>query len=91
MSEQWSGPIRPPFTVPPEELDLWDEGFEKGYSEWIGHDIYSKSSKEDCKQYVINLNNVEEVYDAIEAGLEAFDKLLACMHKFSDLDDDLDV
>ena len=43
--------------------------------------VFSKSSKEDYRQYVINLNkeyNVEEVYDAIEAGLEAFEKLISC-------------
>ena len=86
---------RPPFTVPPEELDSWDEGFENVYSEWKCNDIYSKSSKEDYRQFVSNLNNeynVEEVYDALEAGLEAFEKLITCTHKFPkfDLDEDLD-
>jgi hypothetical protein len=43
---------------------------------------------------MINLNkeyNVEEVYDAIEAGLEAFEKLISCTCKFPkfDLDEDL--
>ena len=48
--------IRPPFTVPPEQLDKWDEDFENGYCEWKSNDIFSKSSKEDYRQFVIHLN-----------------------------------
>ena len=73
--------IRPPFTVPPEEIDKWDEDFENGYSEWKSNDIYSKSSKEDYRQFVIHLNtefDVEEIYDKLEDGLTALEKLVTC-------------
>ena len=87
--------IRPPFTVPPEQLDKWDEDFENGYSEWKSNDIYSKSSKEDYRQFVIHLNtefDVEEIYDKLEDGLAALEKLVTCTQRFGKfiLEEDLD-
>jgi hypothetical protein len=91
----FTGSIRPPFTVPPEDFSLWNDSFELDFNKWKSKDINSKSDKEDYRQYIINLNtdyNVEEAYDKIEAGLEAFETLITCTQKFTyfNLDDDLD-
>ena len=93
MSTAWS--IRPPFIVPPEDVNLWNDHFELDYKKWKSRDINnSNSDKEAYRQSIININtdyNVEEAYDHIEAGLEAFEKLILCTQKFPkfDLDEEL--
>ena len=66
------------FLVPPEQLDEWDEDFEEEFSLWKCRDSNSNSNKSDYRQFIINLNsenNLDETYDNLEIGLEAFKKL----------------
>ena len=86
--------IRPPFLVPPQELNLWDEDFEQEYNLWRGKRD-SSNSKEDYRNYIINLNSefdMEEAFSNIEAGLAAIDTIIACKKRFTkyNLNDDLD-
>ena len=73
------------FLVPPEQLDKWDEGFEEEFSKWKRRDSNTNSKKSDYRQYIINLNsenNLDEIYDNLESGLEAFKKLGKLIFKF---------
>ena len=83
--------VRPPFVVPPENVNLWDKDFEREYNVWKDND----SNKEDYRQYIINLNadyDMEEVFDKLEIGLEAFEKLIICTFRLPkyNLKEDLD-
>ena len=89
--------IRPPFLVPPQELNLWDEDFEHKYNLWRekGDNSKSSKSKDDYRNYIINLNcefDMEEAFNKIEAGLAAIDTIIACKKRFPmyNLNDDLD-
>ena len=92
------GVMRPPFLVPPEELNLWDEDFEQQYDLWKGKAVANSNksnSKEDYRQHIIDINNefeMEEAFNKIEAGLAAIDTLIACKKRFPnyDLNEDLD-
>lgn len=73
------------FLVPPEQLDEWDEDFEEEFSLWKRRDSNSNSKKSDYRQFIINLNsenNLDEIYDNLEIGLEAFKKLGKLISKF---------
>ena len=48
--------IRPPFVVPPEDLNLWDKDCENAYNVWKGNVSDRKSNKEEYRQNIININ-----------------------------------
>ena len=69
------------FLVPPEQLDEWDEDFEEEFSLWKRRDFNSNSKN---RQFIINLNsenNLDEIYDNLEIGLEAFKNLGKLIYK----------
>ena len=87
--------VRPPFVVPPENVNLWDKDFEREYNVWKDNDSNSKSNKEDYRLYIININkdyDMEEVFDKLEIGLEAFEKLIICTFRLPNynLNEDLE-
>jgi hypothetical protein len=74
------------FLVPPEQLDEWDNEFEEEFSKWMCRDSNINSTKCDYRQYIINFNsenNLDEIYDNLESGLEAFKKLGKLISRFS--------
>ena len=81
------GVEHPPFYVPPDDLSLWVKEDEHDYEVWKGKAGKSKSTiKEDFRQHIINLNtefNMEDVFENLEIGLEAFEKLIVYIDKFS--------
>ena len=83
------------FVVPPEQLDEWDEDFEKEFSKWKCRESNINLKKNDYRQYIININseyNLDEMYDNLEIGLEAFRKLRNLISRFPqyDLNDNLE-
>ena len=94
--------FRPPFVVPPNELNLWDTDFEHEYNIWEGknksttnEDKNKTTNKEDYRQYIIDLNNefdMEEAFNKMDAAVAAIDTLIACKKRFQncDLNEDLD-
>ena len=75
--------FRPPFNVPPEQVSTWTDKDELEYKFWLG--IGSKQTKEDYRQFLLSLNmeyDMDEVFNRIDVGLEAFEKLVACMREF---------
>ena len=75
--------FRPPFTVPPEQVSTWTDKDERDYKFWLG--IGSKDTRDDYRQFLLSLNmeyNMDEVFNRIDVGLEAFEKLVACMREF---------
>ena len=62
--------LRPPLTLPSEQLDLWSEVDKFSYNIWQGNGI--KNTKEIYRQFVTIFKkdyNMEEIYHSIEAGL----------------------
>ena len=90
---------RPPFIIPPEQLSLWDKEDNEVYTKWKSKepiDYKGWTSKTAYRQYVIDTNtkfNMEEVFDQIEIGLTAFEKLIQCTKAFPsyNLEEDLDL
>ena len=77
--------VKPPFQVPPEHLDLWNEGFEEDFKKWKAKESAKSGTKHDYRQEIININsewNMEEVFDQIEVGLAAMDKIVAYRNKY---------
>ena len=73
------------FVVPPEQIDEWDEDFEKEFSKWKCRESNINLKKNDYRQYIININseyNLDEMYDNLEIGLEAFRKLRNLISRF---------
>ena len=63
--------------VPPEQLDLWTVDETASYKIWKGS-ISTKNSMEDYRLLMIKINenyNMDEIYDGIEAGLSALERL----------------
>ena len=74
---------KPPFTVPVEQLNSWTVRNEKNYMFWL--DKGSTYTKDDYRQFVLSMNtefNMEDVFDRIDLGLEAFEKLVDFMKNF---------
>ena len=85
--------FRPPFTVPPEQVSTWTDKDERDYKFWLG--VGSKNTKDDYRQFLLSLNmesDMNELFNKIDVGLEAFEKLVACMREFPNykLNKDLD-
>ena len=85
--------FRPPFTVPPEQVSTWTDKDERDYKIWLG--IGSKDTRDDYRQFLLSLNmeyDMDEVFNRMDVGLEAFEKLVACMREFPkyNLSKDLD-
>ena len=85
--------FRPPFNVPPEEVSTWTDKDELEYKFWLG--IGSRNTRDDYRQFLLSLNieyDMDEVFNQIDVGLEAFEKLVACMKEFPkyNLNKDLD-
>ena len=89
---------RPPFLVPPENLNLWDKDAEEVYNKWKSKapsDYKGGTGKNGYREYLIDLNdkyNMEETFDQLETGLLALEKLLQCMETFPsyNLEEDLE-
>ena len=63
--------------VPPEQLDLWTVDETASYKIWKGS-ISTKNSMEDYRMLMIKIKedyNMDEIYDGIEAGLSALERL----------------
>ena len=86
----------PPFVVPPDQPDQWDESFEREFISWKRSDsMRLNMNKTDFRQYVLNLNsefNLDEIFDQLETGLDAFEKLIKFIPRFPNynLDDFLE-
>ena len=75
---------RPPFLVPPEEFDLWVNEDNRAYKSWKSRSCDKTLTKEDFRNHIIDINNefnMEDVFDKLEIGLEAFEKLVAFCRK----------
>jgi hypothetical protein len=95
------GVFRPPFLVPPKELNLWDSDFEHEYNKWEGknksttkEDENKCTTKEDYRQYIIDLNNefdMDEAFNKMDAAVAAIDTIIAFKKRFQiyDLNQDL--
>ena len=87
--------MKPPFLVPPTELNLWDTGFEHEYNLWKGKADSNKSTtKEDYRQHIIDLNNefdMEDVFNKMDAAVAAIDTLLAFKKRFPNYDLNMDL
>ena len=90
------GVIRPPFLVPPTELQLWDTDFEQECNIWKGGtDSNKPTTKEGYRQYIIDLNNefdMEEAFNKMDAAVAAINTLIAFKKRSPnfDLNTDLD-
>ena len=86
---------KPPFLVPPTELNLWDTGFEHEYNLWKGKADSNKSTtKEAYRQHIIDLNNefdMEDVFNKMDAAVAAIDTLLAFKERFPNYDLNMDL
>ena len=89
---------RPPYLVPPEQQCLWNKEDEENYIKWkasVPIDYKKGTGKVNYRQHVIDLNtefDMEEVFDQLEIGLNAIEKLahyIKAAPKYS-LSDDLD-
>ena len=84
--------VRPPFDIPSDQVSSWTKQEVKGYKVWRGKG--STYTREDYRQFLIDLNkefDMEEVFNQLEAGLAAFDKLLAFRKQFPNYDMNLDL
>lgn len=67
-----------------KELDLWDERHERDFISWKSRVGNKKLTKEDFRNYILNIKNefdMEDVFDKLETGLEAFEKIVALSSK----------
>ena len=79
------GVSRPPYLVPPKDLCLWDIEDEKDYKSWMRRTGNKLSTKEEFRQHIIDLNDkfdMEEVFENLEVGLYAFQKLVIFCSEF---------
>ena len=77
---------RPPFLVPHSDHNLWDEQDERDYTSWKRRACNSKLTKDDFRNHIIDINNefnMEDVFDRLDIGFEAFEKLVAFRSKHS--------
>ena len=77
---------RPPFLVPHSDHNLWDEQDERDYTSWKRRACNSKLTKDDFRNHIIDTNNefnMEDVFDRLDIGFEAFEKLVAFRSKHS--------
>lgn len=76
----------PPFLVPPEKFSDWDENFYEEFTLWKNHNSDRKDKKEeDFRQFLMDLNkeyNLEDIFDKLEIGWEAFEDLVNFIHRF---------
>lgn len=73
--------IRPPFVISPEELSLWDADFDKEYNICKDKTDNKSKSKDDYRQFLIDLNNefhMEEEFNKMDAAIAAIDTFIAC-------------
>ena len=87
-------PTLPPFSIPPEDFDLWTEQNEREFVFWQGENG-KQNTKDDYMDFLHTINkeyNMDDVFNKLEEGLEAFEKLESCMNLFPnyDLKKDLD-
>ena len=78
-----------PLVLPPEKLDLWTEADKENYDIWKGEHQSIKNTEEDYRLFIIQLNkdyNIEEIYDHIETGLSALERLVEISKKFPGFD-----
>ena len=76
---------RPPFHVPPKELALWVPEDERDYKSWKSRTGNKSASKEDFRNYIIDLNkefDMEETFENLEVGLHDFRKRAYFCSKF---------
>ena len=86
--------VKPPFQVPPEVLDHWDERFEEDFKKWKAKGNSKSATKLEYRQQIININsewNMEEVFNQIEVGLAAIDKLIAYRKRYPTYNMNLDL
>ena len=77
---------RPPYHVPSEQTSSWTKKEVKFYKNCKGD---GKLSKEDYRQFLISINaefDMEDAFNKIELGLQAFEKLVACTKQFQNYD-----
>ena len=70
--------------LPPEKLDLWTEADKENYDIWKGEHQSIKNTEEDYRLFIIQLNKdykIEEIYDHIETGLSALERLVEISKK----------
>ena len=76
----FQGSQRTPFIVPVEQISSWTERGKVNYKVWLAKG--SKNTRDDFRKYLLSLNeefNMDDVFDSIDVGLEAFDKLVQCL------------
>ena len=75
---------RPPYLVPPSDHNLWVELEERNYRSWKSIPSNSNLTKDDYRNHIIDINNefdMEDVFDRLDSGFEAFEKLVTFCSK----------
>ena len=70
--------MRQNLVLPPEDLKLWTKDDKEGYGIWK-EGKNKQNTEEDYRKVIIQLNkdyNIEEIYNQVEAGISALERLL---------------
>ena len=79
-------PTLPPFCVPPEDFDLWTDQNEREFKFWQGGKQITKDDYMDFLHTINKEYDMDDVFNKLEQGLEAFEKLASCMNIFPNYD-----